>query len=77
MKWYKCIKEFTVDKCDDDGFLTNKQLKVKKSSKWNIPDDEGFRFIGGEVRLENENDNWIEIPNKDFSENFTEMEVEP
>lgn len=68
---YKCIKGFSVDMCDDDGFaVENEYMDVKKGSIWSVPDDDSYRFIYGEVRLENGDFGWIEIQKETLNENF-------
>lgn len=68
---YKCIKGFSLEKCDDDGFtIENKYVDIEKGSNWFIPDNADYRFIGGEVRLENEEGVWIEITTDTLKEHF-------
>lgn len=60
---YKYIKGFNLEEYDDDGFtIENKYVDIEKpffeGSNWFIPDDAD---LGGEVRLENEEGEWIEI----------------
>lgn len=67
----KCIKEFNLRAVDDDGFTTeNKYFDVPKGSIWNIPEDAGYRFIGGEIRLESDDLGWIEINKTTLENNF-------
>lgn len=70
-KYYKCIKELDLPKCDGDGFDTGKVMRVKLKSVWNTP-EEGYdcRIIGGEVRLESDKYGWIEISNESLKECF-------
>lgn len=68
---YKCIKGFSLEEYDDDGFtIENKYVDIEKGSNWFIPDDADYRFIGGEVRLENEEGVWIEITTDTLKEHF-------
>jgi hypothetical protein len=66
----KCKKPMEVEKCDDNGFtIPNKYVTIKEGSFWSI-DDTPERIAGGEVRLENENSEWIEISKESFEEYF-------
>lgn len=74
---YKCIKSFSLPKCDDDGFaLENEELIIEGGSIWNIPEDKNYRLVDGEVRLESDNLEWIEITREGFSRYFRELEVD-
>ena len=75
---YKCIKGFTLEKCDDDGFtIEGEYIEIEEGSIWDIPEDENYRFIGGEVRLENKDSNncfsWIEITKEHLLEHFIKV----
>ena len=71
---YKCIKGFSLEKCDDDGFTIEGEYEtVEEGSIWNIPKDEGYRFIGGEIRLESDNLSWIEIAKEHLEKCFEEV----
>lgn len=71
---YKCIKGFSLEEYDDDGFtIENKYVDIEKGSNWFIPDDADYRFIGGEVRLENEEGVWIEITTDTLKEHFEKV----
>lgn len=71
MKMYKCIKEFSLRTVDDDGSsIVNKYFDVPEGSIWNSPEDVGYRFIGGEIRLESDDLGWIEIDKATLKNNF-------
>ncbi|MFW9970259.1 MAG: hypothetical protein ACFFDF_08675 [Candidatus Odinarchaeota archaeon] len=75
MKQAKCIKGFSVPKCDDNGFeIENVDFIVKENTIWNIEEDEEFRMIGGDVRLVDDDYGWLEISNERFEECF---EIKP
>lgn len=75
MKQAQCIKGFSLEKCDDDGFtIENEYLIVEENTVWNISDDD-YRVIGGEVRLENEDGTWLEISSETFEDCFEEITV--
>lgn len=70
-KAYRCIKGFNIPLCDDDGFdIENEYKDIEVGSVWNIPEDEDYRFIGGEVRLEHDVFGWLEISKEDLEEYF-------
>lgn len=73
MKEYKCIKSFNLPIADEDGDLTEADMTVENNTFWFIPENEEFRFIGGEVRLESGDSEWIEISNEIFKECFEEI----
>jgi hypothetical protein len=65
-----CINGFSVGVHDDDGFtVENEDFLVDEFTIWDIEDDD-FRLIGGDVRLTNDSNEWIEIPKKMFKECF-------
>ena len=71
---YKCIKGFSLEKRDDNGFTTEGEyLEVEKDSVWHIPVDEDYRFLGGEIRLENDELAWIELPKESLDKCFEEV----
>lgn len=73
-KVFKCIKGFVLEVCDGDGFTVDGEYTdIPKDSLWCYPGDKDYRLIGGEVRLENEQYGWIEIPKEYFNEHFIEV----
>ena len=73
---YKCIKGFSIEQCDDDGSLIEGEYStIEEGSIWFVPEDEDYRFIGGEVRLENEDGTWIEIDRDTLREHFEEIQI--
>lgn len=72
---YKCTKGFSLEMCDDDGFIIdNKYLDIEKDSVWCVPEDEDFRVIGGEIRLTDSEGCWIEISKETLEEHFEIIE---
>lgn len=69
----KCVKPFSVDKFDDDGFRTGKQMRVRNDSIWE-KDEEPYRFVGDNdtIRLESDKYGWLEITEATFNEHFVE-----
>lgn len=71
MKEYTCIKEFSIQVCDEDGFdVENEYINIEVGTVWHAPEDENYRFIGGEVRLESDSLGWIEITKEHLKEYF-------
>jgi len=74
---YKCKKGFALEKCDGDGFsLDNEQINIEEGSNWFIPEDENYRLIGGEVRLEDGDGAWIEICEDTLKEHFEKVYIQ-
>lgn len=73
MTEYKCIKGFSLELCDDDGFCTEEFAHVEENTIWHTPEEENYRFIGGDIRLEIDDDkelSWIEIASETLGEYF-------
>ena len=67
-------KGFSLELYDDNGFIIeNEYTDINRGSIWYIPEDEDYRLIDGEVRLENEEMDWIEITKETFKNNFELM----
>lgn len=73
-KVYKCVEGFLIERCDDDGCtIENAYEEIKSGSIWFTPEgDKNYRFVGGEIRLENENQ-WIEITKEHLERYFREL----
>ncbi|WP_346868059.1 hypothetical protein [Clostridium sp. UBA1353] len=73
-KVYKCNKGFALEVCDGDGFSIDGEYNtIPKDSLWVTPEDEDYRLIGGEIRLENVDRQWIEITKETLNEHFKEV----
>ena len=73
-KVYKCNKGFALEVCDGDGFsVEDEYLNIDENSLWFYPEDKGYRLIGGEIRLENVDREWIEITKENLTEHFIEV----
>ena len=74
-KVYECIKGFSIETCDDNGFLIeNADTVIEENvSLWITPEEPNYRFIGGEIRLENNVYGWIEITEEHLKEYFKEI----
>ena len=72
---YKCIKGFAIEMCDDNGAnIEGEYSTVEEGTIWDLPEDAEYRFIGGEVRLENNDLGWIEITKENLEEHFEVVE---
>lgn len=72
---YECIEDFIVEKCDDNGSWTEEYMIVESGSIWSESD--GFKIVGGEIRLENYDDNkitWLEISKENLNKRFRLLE---
>lgn len=69
---YRCIQRFTVPKCDDDGFETDEECIIEENSIWERSNSKS-RIVGGEVRLDNDNCDWLEISNESLKSYFEPM----
>jgi hypothetical protein len=47
-------------------------MTVEKGTIWNVQQEEKYKIIGGEVRLENDNLEWLEISKEWFNAHFKE-----
>jgi len=66
-KLYKCIKEFVLDKYEDDEQLENEQYVVPVDSTWELSE---YTHMS-DIRLESEL-GWIEIDSDSFKSLFIE-----
>lgn len=70
----KCIEGFAVEKRDDNGFLIeDEDFIVDEDSVWDI-DEGSSKMISGEVRLTNDEGEWLELPEEMFIEYFEIIE---
>jgi hypothetical protein len=57
---YRCTKEYSVPMMDDSGSLDEENMMIiEVGTEWEI--DEDTSHIGGEVHLDSEDGQWIEI----------------
>lgn len=70
---FRCIKDLLLDVYDDGFVIEEQYMKVAKDSEWVIPEQDSYRFIGGEIRLENDDAEWIEICKDTLKEYFIEV----
>ncbi len=70
----KCIKEFSVNKYDDNGWvIENEYVDIKENSIWEA-DSDNSRIIGGDIRLQSEDYyNWLEISEETFTGHFVKI----
>lgn len=70
MQEVKCTNAFSVNKYDGNGWLMeNEYIEITAGSLWTL-DEEDSRLIGGEIRLEGENYEWLEISRDLFNDCF-------
>jgi len=72
---FKCIKKLLIEMYDDDGFPIGDDEVIKVGSLWHYSQNDNYRFIGGEVRLECDDLRWIEITNETLEKHFKTIEV--
>lgn len=72
MKEYVCIKSFTVDQYDEDGFSTDIVWDIEEGELF-LRSNAPYRLIGGKdtVRLENAL-RWIEISEETLAAHFAQ-----
>lgn len=69
-KMFKCIKELVLSVYDDDNeVIENEHMKVDKGSEWFI---QKCDYCENDIRLVNDNAEWIEISIRTFKEHFVE-----
>jgi hypothetical protein len=69
-KVYKCIKKFSVEKCDEyENFLDDEYFVVPVDSEWLLQE---HAFMS-DVRLENDELGWLEIAFEDLKSHFVEI----
>lgn len=71
MRKYLCVRDFRVDDCDEEGFVTGKTMYVKAGTIYERREDNA-RIIGGRIALES-SDNWLEICEKTLTDMFMEI----
>lgn len=70
---YKCIRDFNVETCDEDGFPTDKFFVIKSGTEWER--NNYTNIIGGDVHLDSVDDSrWIEISYDTLKDYFIESE---
>ncbi len=71
MKKAICIKGFRVPVCDEDGYddIDGEHMAIKEGSEWYVEEGD-YRFVDGEVRLTNDDLQWLEMPEEKFAEYF-------
>lgn len=73
-KVYKCLRSFSLERYDGDGFtIENDDYLIPEGSLWVTPEDTEYRLIGGEIRLEHEEHGWMEISKERLNKYFKEM----
>lgn len=69
---YKCVKAFTVDTYDDDGFYSDGYMEIEVGEVYEVGNG---KIIDGEIHLDGVNVNrWIEISKEMLEKHFVEVE---
>ena len=69
---YKCIKRFSLYKCNDNGSLEDEEIMVIENTVWTL--SKQSTPLIGDIRLESDNLEWIEITQEGLNEYFIEIE---
>jgi hypothetical protein len=71
-KMFKCIKELVLSVYDDDNeVIENEHIKIDKGSEWFI---QKCDYCENDIRLVNDNAEWVEISIRTFKEHFVNIE---
>lgn len=70
-----CTKAFSIEICDDDGFLTGKSFEIEKGSAFHKVDEHLLVAAPPAIRLEDAEGNWLEISPEMVAEYFKCIEV--
>lgn len=68
---YKCINEFYIEIYDENCMPTGEYRTIPADTVWEL--DEYTNNIGGEVRITNDDMEWVEIPRDTLEECFEEV----
>lgn len=69
---YKCVKAFTLDTYDDDGFYVDGYMEIEVGEVYEV---ENVKIIDGDIHLDGVNVNrWIEISKEMLEKHFEEVE---
>lgn len=72
---YRCKKDFSVEKCDGDGFAIPNEYEVILAGDIYELDESGSTIISGEIHLDNVKDgSWVELSRESFKELFELVE---
>ena len=70
---YKCVKAFTLDAYDDDGFYVDGYTKIEVGEVYEVGNE---NIICGEIHLDGVNVNrWIEISKETLEKHFEEVKA--
>lgn len=75
LREYKCKETIYLEKCDDNGMMTDKQFAVVKGSRWQEDTECKYRICGGPdtIRLDRiapKKTDWIEISRETLEQYF-------
>ena len=70
---YKCVKAFTLDTYDGDGFYVDGYMEIEVGEVYEVGNE---KIIDGEIHLDGVNVNrWIKISQEILNEHFEEVVV--
>lgn len=70
---YKCVKAFTLDIYDGDGFYVDGYMEIEVGEVYEVGNE---KIIDGEIHLDGVNVNrWIEISKEMLGKYFVEVEA--
>lgn len=72
LKRFICTSTLELTQYDDEGFATDETFLVHEGSVFNCDENNSYRMLGGEIRLEND-DCYIEISRDTFKDYFEEV----
>jgi len=75
-KQYVCVEGFSVEKCDDDGFvIENEYSEIEKGTVWELTSGS---IIGADIHLEEvgKSYRWLEITKERFELYFQEVKLD-
>ncbi len=70
---YICTEDFSLQMYDEDGFIMEGKLLEVHEGDIFSSNDNNFRVLGNEVRLENET-TWLELTADDLARCFSVVE---
>lgn len=78
--YYKCKETIYLEKCDDNGMLTDKQFAIVKGSTWEEDTENKYRMCGSPdtvhlTRIAKKHHDWIEITRETLNEFFVPVKA--
>lgn len=74
MKKYRCIKAFSVERCDGNGFpIENEYIDVNLGDVYEL-DESGVTIMSADTHLDKDDGTWLELSYETLEEHFEEVE---